>query len=270
MLPGGPLQIARSVLGRVRRHDLMLYAAGLTFYAAIAVVPLVLLAVAAAAALVGPDRVAELGERFASYAPRNLGAAAAISALADVGPRLGPLAALVALVPATSYGEGLVRVFDRLDEDDDAPRKGLRGRLLSLVLVAVLPVVVLVGLGAVAVLPGALGLGEGARLLGLYATFLVGWLTSSAVCAVLYRTFPRHAVRGRALAWSSAATGSFLTGMSLGWVLVLELGIDVGAAFGGSRELGTLVLVGVYLFLVQVVLLVGYALGVELEHRRSG
>lgn len=57
--------------------------------------------------------------------------------------------------------------------------------------------------------------------------------------------------------------------MSLGWVLVLEIGIHVGDAFGGSRLLGTLVLVAICLFLVQVVLLVGYGLGVELEHRRD-
>lgn len=131
-----------------------------------------------------------------------------------------------------------------------------------------LPLVVLVGLGAVAVLPGALGLGAGARFLGVYATFLIGWGTSAGVCTSLYRT-SRAAPCAVALAWASAATGSFLAGMSLGWVLVLEIGIDVDDAFGGSRLLGTLVLIAICLFLVQVVLLVGYGLGVELEHRRD-
>jgi hypothetical protein len=37
-------QTARGVAGQVRRHDLPFYAAGLTFYAAIAVVPLLLVA----------------------------------------------------------------------------------------------------------------------------------------------------------------------------------------------------------------------------------
>lgn len=46
-------QLVHRVIERMRHHDLMLYAAGLTFYAAIAVVPLMLLAVAGAAAIVG-------------------------------------------------------------------------------------------------------------------------------------------------------------------------------------------------------------------------
>lgn len=190
-------QLVHRVIERMRHHDLMLYVAGLTFYAAIAVVPLMLLAVAGAAAIVGEGRVA--------VADPAGGAAAG----GPGRPRRGRGAA------------GRARAGGR-----GALPRGLRH------------------------VPHRLGdVGGGLRVAGTGPS-------RAAPCAV-------------ALAWARAATGSFLAGMSLGWVLVLEIGIDVGDAFGGSRLLGTLVLVAICLFLVQVVLLVGYGLGVELEHRRD-
>lgn len=191
-------QLVHRVIERMRHHDLMLYAAGLTFYAAIAVVPLMLLAVAGAAAIVGEGRVAVADPaggccRWWSWS------ASARSRCCRARSGWGPGRASSGSTPRSSSAGGRRR-------------------------------------------------GSARRCTGP---------SRAAPCAV------------GALAWASAATGSFLAGMSLGWVLVLEIGIHVGDAFGGSRLLGTLVLVAICLFLVQVVLLVGYGLGVELEHRRD-
>ncbi len=237
----------------------MLYAAGLTFYAAIAVVPVMLLGVFLTGRVLGHELVERLMLRLAAYTPESLGLRAGIQSLGTVGPRLGVASLLAALVPATSYGEGLVRAFDRLGGRNQRA-KGLRGRLLCLVLLPVLPVVVLAALGAVAVLPDLLGPGRAARLLGVYATFWVGWLTSGTLLALLYRAYTPRALGPAPLFWGAAATGSFMSGMSLGWVLVLRFGVDVGLAFGGSTLLGTLVLSSVYLFLAQTAVLVGYVL----------
>lgn len=263
------LALVRDVARALRDHDLALYAAGLTFYAAIAVVPLLLIAVFLTALLVGDDTVTALGGRLAGYAPENLGLAAALEWLAAVGPNLGIASVLAALLPATTYGEGLARAFDRVAERE-ARAPGLLGRLRSLLVLPALPLVVTLGLGGVAVLPDLLGSGTGARVLGVYATFWIGWVSSSALVALVYRTFSEDRLPARALFWGTASTGSFLTGMSLGWVLILELGVQVGQAYGGSIPIATAVLASLYLFLVQVVLLVGYVLTLRLAGVSQG
>ena len=255
--------MARSLRG----HDLVLFAAGLTFYAAIAVVPLLLLAVYLAGLALGEETVSRLGRELAEYAPENLGLAASLRSLADVGPRLGIAALLAALIPATTYGEGLARTFDGLADRTQGRARGLRGRLRSLVLLAALPPVVMVGMLGVTVLPDLLGFGTGARLLGVYATFWLGWISSSALLAVIYRAFTPAGLSARALFWGSASTGSFLTGMSLGWVLFLDFDVAIGRAYGGSTQIATAVLAAVYLFLVQIVLLTGYVLTLRLDER---
>lgn len=261
------LGLIRAVVRSLRGHDLVLFAAGLTFYAAIAVVPLLLIAVYLAGVALGEETVSRVGRDLAEYAPENLGLAAALRSLADVGPRLGPAALLAALIPATTYGEGLARTFDGLADRSPTGGRSLRGRLRSLLLLAALPPVVMVGMLAVTVLPDLLGFGTGARLLGVYATFWLGWLSSSLLLAVIYRAFTPDGLGVRALFWGTASTGSFLTGMSLGWVLFLDFDVAIGQAYGGSTQIATAVLAAVYLFLVQIVLLIGYVITLRLEER---
>jgi hypothetical protein len=57
----------------VRRHDLPFYAAGLTFHAAIAVVPLLLVAWFVASLVLGDEGVRTLTLALAEYAPTSLG-----------------------------------------------------------------------------------------------------------------------------------------------------------------------------------------------------
>lgn len=250
----------------LRRHDLALYAGGLTFYAAIAVVPLLLLGVYLSGLLLGAERVVTLGVRLVAYVPDRLELRAIVTTLFEVGPRLAPLAVVAALLPATTYGEGLARAFDRLGEADDG-RPALRGRLRALPLVASLPLVVMAGLFAVTVLPGGLGLGQGARALGIYATFWVGWVSSALLVAVVYRAFAPGPLGALALGWGAASTGSFLSGMSLGWVLVLSLDLEFARAYAGSDAITTAVLASLYLFCVQLVVLVEYVLTLQLAVR---
>lgn len=48
-----------------------------------------------------------------------------------------------------------------------------------------------------------------------------------------------------------------------------QIGINVGSAYGGNRDLGSAVLFVVYLYLVQFVVLVGYVLTLHLDGRRD-
>jgi uncharacterized BrkB/YihY/UPF0761 family membrane protein len=213
--------------------------------------------------------VRTLTTALAAYAPTSLGLREAVESLGEVGPRLGIASFAAALVPATSYGDGLVRAVDRIT-GRDRRAKGLRGRLLALVFVASLPPVVMAELGAVAVLPGALGFTGRFNLVSVAVAFVVGWLSAGLLVGVLYRAFSPRPLRAWALALGAALTGSFLSGMSLTWLFLLRFGVDVGIAFGDSDLLGTVVVAAVYLYLVQVVLLGGYLLSLALGRAAAG
>jgi membrane protein len=262
-------EVVPELVRQVRRHDLVFYAAGLTFYAAIAVVPLLLVAWFVTSLVLGGEVVRTLTTTLAAYAPTSLGLREGVRSLGEVGPRLGIASFAAALVPATSYGDGLVRAMDRVAERDRRA-KGLRGRLLGLVFVAALPPVVMGELGAVAVLPGALGFTGRFNLVSVAVAFVVGWLSAGLLVGVLYRAFSPRPLAAGPLALGAALTGSFLSGMSLTWLFLLRFGVDVGIAFGGSDLLGTVVVAAVYLYLVQVVLLGGYVLTLVLAGRSVG
>ena len=91
---------------RLEGRDLALIAAGLTFYAGIAVVPLLVLAFGLTARLTSPDRVTELGDRLAellrpSWAPRTRS-----TRLVEAGIGLGRWTGCSPSCPMTLYGEG--------------------------------------------------------------------------------------------------------------------------------------------------------------------
>lgn len=259
----------RDVVRSTRGHDLALYAAGVTFYAAIGFVPLLLLALYLAGLIAGEGLVRGLADGLAAVLPRELRADDAARYLSEAGTSLGPLNALASLVPATLYGEGLVRAFDRLSHAGESGRRSLRGRLGALLLVAASPFLLLLGLAATRGLTQNLGDGVGARLLGVYVAFLVGWISISLLLVLSYRGIAADRCRPRALLWGAFSTGSFLSGLSLGFVLFLSLGIDVGGAYGGSTALATGAVALGWLLLLHLVVLVGYVLTLQLEARRG-
>src|SRR4029450_1794851 len=262
-------QVVPDLVRQIRRHDLVFYAAGLTFYASIAVLPLLLVAWFVTSLVLGDEVVRTLTTALAAYAPTSLGLREAVKSLGEVGPRLGIASFAAALVPATRCGDGVVRAMDRIAERDRRA-KGLRGRLLALVFVAALAPVVMAELGAVAVLPGALGFTGRFNLVSVAVAFVVGWLSAGLLVGVLYRAFSPRPLAAGPLALGAALTGSFLSGMSLTWLFLLRFGVDVGIAFGDSDLLGTVVVAAVYLYLVQVVLLGGYVLSLVLARVVAG
>jgi membrane protein len=261
--------LACDVRARSRGHDLMLTAAGLTLYAGIAIVPLLLFGLYGTGLVIGPDRVAQIVERLAVYVPSAMGVPEIVRELGEVGPRLGIPSLLASVITASTYGEGLLRAVDAL-EGRQRGNRTLAGRVRVLPYLGVFPLVTMAGLLTVAGLPDLLGGGATGQLLGVYLTFWIGWLSASALLLVLYRLFTGRVLRWAAIVWGSLATGSFLAGMSLGWVLVLRYGVTVGRAFGGSDELGRIVLFAIYLLLVQTAVLLGYLLVLAIDHRLDG
>ncbi len=263
---GGVRGLAREVVRATRGHDLALYAAGVTFYAVVGVVPLLLLSLFLAGQVAGEQTVRDLADGLTALLPDELGAREAARFLSESGTAMPPLGALAALVPASLYGEGLVRAFDRLSESPGR-RRSLRGRLGSVAVVAASPVLLLAGLAAARGLTSALGDGLGSRLLGVYLAFVVGWLTISPVLLFAYRALSPETCSLRALLWGAFGTGSMLSGTCLGFVLFLSLGIDLGGAYGGNLGLATAAATVGWLFVLHVVVLVGYVTTLCLQAR---
>lgn len=260
--------VAARLRALLREHDLPLAAAGLTFYGALGVVPLVLVSGRCASALVGAARVRDTGAAAARYLPDGLTVADGSRRLAAAAAGLGWEGLLLALVVVSLAAEGLARSLSRLYP---APRRpAWRARLLALPL-CVLGIVtaVLAAVGARPLLDTSFGTGWGARLFGGWLAFVIGWAWASAALTVLYRSFPAQTLPWRSVAAGAGAAGSWVVGQALGYVFVLRgVGSGVSAAFGGLSTAGTVAALLFLLYLENLVVLAGYALATALSLTR--
>src|SRR5918993_716270 len=261
-------RLAVDTVRSLRGHDVALYAAGVTFYAGIALVPTVLVAVWLAGRLVGTDRVTELSASLGRALPDELGAPAVADAVVQAGLRLPPVVALAVLLPASFYGEGLRRAFVSLTDARDT-LIGWRGRVLVLALFVAAPVALLAVLLVTPTLARLFGEGGASVLLGIVLAFLTDWVVLWGALTWVYRVVSPRRPGWLASIWGGAVTGSFIAGFLQGFVLFLSLPLDLGLPFGGFVPVGAMVAVGFWLFLLHVLVLVGYAFTFEVEQRNG-
>lgn len=250
---------------RLEGRDLALISAGLTFYAGIAVVPVLVLAFALTAGLSSPERVRDLGDRLADLLPAQLGAPHAVDRLVDAGITLQPLGLLLALLPMSLYGEGMRRALLRFS----GRREGLtawRGRLTALPLVALTPVLLYPLLLVAGVMADLAESGGAAATVGRVALGFYAVLAALAVpLAWGFRVVGGQRV-GRTALWAGALfTAACVSGFLQGFVLFLSLPLDLGAPFGGLLVVGGVVAVGLWLFVLHVVVLCGWLLTQSLD-----
>ncbi|MCW2695886.1 MAG: Ribonuclease [Modestobacter sp.] len=259
--------LLHGVRGRLRGRDTSLIAAGLTFYAGFAVVPLLVLSLGLTAWLTGAATVRSLTGRLAEVLPSDLGAPDALARLVDAAVTLTPLQAVLALLPISLYGEGLRRALLRFSAATDR-FTAWRGRLLALPLVVVAPLLMyplLLAGRALADLAERGGAGPA------IAGFAVGYYSVLAVLTVPLVWGFRVVAAGR-LRWWAVAVGALFTAASLsgflqGFVLFLALPLDLGAPFGGLDVVGGAVAVGFWLFLLHLVVIGGWLFTLALDDR---
>jgi membrane protein len=258
---------------RLEGRDLALIAAGLTFYAGIAVVPTLVLAFGLTARLTSPDRVEELAGRLGELLPGELGAPAALARLVEAGIGLTLLEGLLALLPMSLYGEGLRRALLRFSRRREG-LTGWRGRLAALPVLLVTPVLLYPLLLTVPVMADLAETGGAGATLGRLAIGFYGVLAALTLpLAFGFRVVGSGRVRWRALAAGALFTAACLSGFLQGFVLFLSLPLDLGAPFGGLTVVGGVVAVGFWLFLLHLVVIAGWLLTQALDDllaRRSG
>ncbi|MEJ2863549.1 YhjD/YihY/BrkB family envelope integrity protein [Actinomycetospora flava] len=263
-----PVEIARDVASTLRGRDLAAVAAGLTYFAGLGVVPWLLLAVWGAALISSPATVAAHLADLRLLVPPEMGARPVWDALVRAGLGLGAWGALITVLPATFYGEGLRRACLRLSPRDDR-FTGWRARLALLPLVLAVPVLAL-GVFTSAPLLGDLARtgGVGGTLGWIVVAFHVSFVALGVVITWGFRVVAPGGPSWRATLLGAFGTAAVLAGFLQGFLLFLALPIDLGIPFGGLDVVGATVAVALWLFVLHVLLLVGWAATDALDRRR--
>jgi membrane protein len=235
--------------------DLFLYSAALAFYGLISVAPLVVVALWVTSLVAGPAQVHHVAAELARLTPEALGADRALERVADLGTRLGLVAIVAAVWPATAYGSALVGVLDRLAGDRDAA--GLRRRGVALLLVGLAPVLVLAGL--IASYAGATALGDSPaeNAVGLAVGLVFGFGATFVTVAFIYKVFPRATLDWRSTIHGTLIAAAAISVLSVAYVAYLRLGANFERQYA-SDALAAVVLLGLWLFTANTALLVGY------------
>lgn len=240
-----------------RSDESLSTAASLAFFALVSLPPTAMIVFWVTGVIAGEERISQLGEQLSAIAPAEVDADELIVETVEVATALGWGSVLAALWPATAYGAGLARAFDRLTPTGRRPMDGLRGRLLVIALIALLPLLVLSALGVLLILPRLLGDEVLAQLLGVGAAAALALGGLTGVLALLYNLFspadvgPRAALRGGA--WAAAA----ITVITAGYAVYLRVGANFEERYGSSA-VAAVILLALWLYLVNGALIVGY------------
>lgn len=259
-----PVRLSQLVR-RIGDRDLLTSASSLAFYGLVSALPLLLITFALMAAVTGEQTLQRFADQVSRSGPEGTGQF--VDQLASNGGSLTLATLVFTLWPATAYGGGLRRTLVRSSDGDGGPVPGLRGRLLGLGLVLVLPVLVLAGLPLMFFLSALSGDGPLATALGWTLALVAGTLVGTLLTTLLYHAFSpgdlgvRESLRGAAL--TAVIIGSF----SLLFVIYLEVG-NTGDRFGGGT-IAMVVLLGVWLFVANILLLAGYEAVVVLHENEA-
>lgn len=243
-------------VGRLRREDVMLPASGLAFYALISAAPLLIVSVWVVSLMMSDARIQQFAQQVKEAAPPGLGLGSLVQQVASQGTSLGVGAVIAALWPATAYGSALARGFERLVAGKGEDLRGLRGR--GLAILAILPLFVFGILGASFFGTTLLQDGLTATIVGQALAFFFGFGAAFLGSAVIYWIFPLDRLPWGPLLRAAALSAFLISVLSLLFVLYLNVGANFEESYASSTIAG-MVLLGVWLFLSNAVLLAVHA-----------
>ncbi|MGY2082198.1 YihY/virulence factor BrkB family protein [Blastococcus sp. SYSU DS0539] len=247
----------------LRSPEFLTTSSSLAFYAMVSLPPMVLLSFWVAGLAVDESALQDLGTEVGDQAPEQLPVADILRALIDVAAQTGPVAAVAAIWPATTYGAALARAFSAIAPESERRIRGWKGRLLALVIIAVLPLAVFSGLATLYLVPLLLGAGPWLRLaLGSGTVLVVG-----LVIALIYGLFELWETRWQDVAIGAATAVGMVALTTVGYLVYLEFA-DFTDRYGPTA-LATAVLLGLWLLLGNAALLAGYRVMSRRARRRQ-
>ncbi|MFN0283542.1 MAG: YhjD/YihY/BrkB family envelope integrity protein [Kineosporiaceae bacterium] len=253
--------VLRDTRNRLRGHDLTLASAAATLYGALAVVPSVLVAVSLAGVLLGRDDVVDYGRRLGGTLPEQMGAGTAVDALVAAGLALTPVGVVLAVFMGSAYGEGLSRAFVRFAPVPDEARQPawwIRATMLP-----VLGLAPLLLSGLLVATPRLAAINDrsgGGRLLAAYLSLTLVWVLLWLPLTWTYRVVGPGRPSWRAAYTGAVVAAAFVSGFVQGFVVFLAVPVDLGRPFGGLTGVGVASALLLWLWVLHVVVLVGYAL----------
>lgn len=209
------------------------------------------------ALLLGEEQVVALGGTTGESLPTALGADSVPPALVSAALDLHPLLVLVAVLPASLYGEGLRRSLGALTGTRERAA-GWRGRIRALPVLVAAPFLLMGVLASTPLLAELRGQGIEGILLGSYVALNVGWVVVSIPISWAFRVIAPHPLPSAVALAGGFATGAFVAGFLQGFVLFLSLPIDLAAPFGGLDVIGATCAGLLWMWVLHLVLLVGY------------
>ncbi|MFA9429284.1 YhjD/YihY/BrkB family envelope integrity protein [Egicoccus sp. AB-alg2] len=254
----------RDLAVRIADRDLVQQASSLAFFGLVSALPLLLLGLALVEAVAGEQALTTFLEQASSSGPE--GSRQFLEQLAEHGGSFTFVTLVLTLWPATAYGAGLRRALLRASgEQETAP--GLRGRLRAVGLVLLLPVLLLAGLPLAFVLTGLSGDGVLTTVLGWLLALAAATGLGGVATTALYRAFAPGD-----LGWRDTLTGALWTAVStavfsVAFVIYLNVA-ETEERFGGGT-IALVVLLGVWLFVANMLLLAGYHAVLALDTRRD-
>src|SRR5918997_1179227 len=273
--PRGWKDVLVRVMRQVKSDNVPLLAAGVAFFALLALVPSLVALVSVYGLVAEPADIQRNIEDALAAAPtevRDL-VSSQLSSIVESEPsglRLGVAVGLALALWSASRGVKYLISALNVAYDEEEGRKffKLRGLALAFTLGAI--VLAAVALGALVVLPATLDSG-GSEGAAPPALLIVRWplfaIVGLAALAVLYRWAPD---RQRAR-WRWVSPGAIFA--VIGWVIA-SVGFSIYTAnFGNYNEtygaLGAIVVVMLWLFISAYVVIVGAELNAELERQTA-
>jgi membrane protein len=257
---------------RVRGHDLALASAGSTLYGALAAVPSLLVAIGVARLVLGEGAVEAFGGRLIETLPGAMGAGEAAQLLLRSGLGLSTTGIVLAVVMGSAYGDGLGRACARF-----APPSQRRlppawwARAATVVLLGLVPLM-LSGLLVLSPWLADINASRGlaGSLLAAYLSLTVVWVLTWVPLTWAFRIVAPGRPSWRASFVAAVVTGAFVSGFLQGFLLFLSLPVDLSRPFGGLPAVGVVSALLLWLWVLHVVVLVGYAFTWELDVRWRG
>jgi membrane protein len=259
-LPPGINRIAERIAGR----ELLLEASSLGFYGLVSALPMLTVAFSIVGLVAGEEALQQIAQQAEENGPAGVGNI--LEQLVESSGALSIAAIIFTIWPATAYGGGLRRALSRASGDESAA--ALKGRATAIGLVFTLPVLVLAGLPLAAFITTLGDDGVAGAVLGWSLALGVGTAVLTLVLSGLYHAFSPEDLEWRDTLRGAAITAVVTTLFSVGFVLYLQVG-DIEQRFGGDT-IGLIVMLGVYLFVANALLLAGFEAAAELDEGGLG
>ncbi|WNV87601.1 YihY/virulence factor BrkB family protein [Umezawaea sp. Da 62-37] len=258
----------------LRGRDLTLWAAGLTFFSVLAIVPMLLLLVRGAALFIGDAVVLDHARRLGDALPEAHDSTTQLVALAQAAVDAKWTTLLTALVPASMYGEGLRRALVQTTGTRPTGFTGWAGRLGFLPVLLVGPVLLALPLAVVPWVGPLYEAGGWSTVLGIVVSFHVDWVPISLIVFLIIRFTGPPAFTTRAALLAGFVIGAVLTGFLHGFVVFLAIPLDWSIPFGGLTVAGVVAALALWLFVLHVIFLMAYRVALSSHQvylaRRSG